>query len=86
MKKLQLIAYREADKRFKLKKHYTVKIKKAKNGDLLIPIPDDIVKAYHIEIGDVVIFEIVDKNSFIVRFVKKTMYGFVEKNRRGLII
>ena len=80
MKKIQLIPYRELDKRFRLKKRYIVTIRKAKNGDLIIPIPDDIVKAYHIEVGDVAIFEIVDKNSFIVRFVKKTMYSFVKKN------
>lgn len=79
MKKLQLIPYREYDKRFTLKKYYIVKVKKAKNGDLIIPIPNDIVKAYHIGIGDIAIFEIVDKNSFIVRFVKKTMCSFVKE-------
>ncbi|MBI2128798.1 hypothetical protein HYU07_01020 [Candidatus Woesearchaeota archaeon] len=79
MKKVQLIPYRERDKRFKLKRRYIVAIRKAKNGDLIMPIPDDIVKAYHIKIGDVAIFKIVDKNGFIIRFVKKTMYGFVEK-------
>ena len=83
MKKLQLIPYRERDKRFKLKKCYMVTIKKAKNGDLILPIPNDIVKAYHLEIGDVAIFKIVDKNSFIVRFVKKTMYSFVEQYKES---
>ena len=78
MKKLLLIPYREYDRRFKLKKSYTVKLKKAKNGDLILPVPDDIVKAYHIEVGDAAIFEIIDKNCFIVRFVKKTMCSFVK--------
>ena len=41
--------YREADKRFKLQKHYIVAIQIAKNGDLIMPIPDDIVKAYHLK-------------------------------------
>jgi len=79
MKRLQLVPYRELDKRFKLKKQYIVEVRKSKNGDLILPIPDDIVKAYHIEVGDVAIFEIVDRNSLIVKFVKKTMYSFVEK-------
>ena len=78
MKKLRLKTYRELDKRFKLKKNYVVRLRKAKSGDLILPI-DDIVKAYHIEVGDIAIFEIVDKNSFIVKFVKKTMCSFVEK-------
>lgn len=85
MKRLQLIPYRKIDKRFKLKKRYIVVVKKTKNGDLIIPIPDDIVRAYHIEVGDIAIFEIIDKNSFRVRFVKKTMCSFVEliKNLKG---
>lgn len=83
MRRLQLIPYREHDKRFKLKKYYIVKVKKAKNSNLIIPIPHDIVKAYHIKIGDIAIFEIVDKNSFIVRFVKNTMYSFVEFNKES---
>ncbi len=81
MKKLQLVPYRECDRRLILKKHYIVTVQKAKNGDLLIPIPDDIVKAYHIEAGDVAIFDIVNKNSFKVRFVKKTMCSFVEADK-----
>jgi len=79
MKKLQLIPYRELDRRFKLKKKYIVEIKE-KDGDLIIPLPEDIVKACHIELGDVAVFEIVDKNSFVVRFIKNTMYSFVEKH------
>lgn len=79
MRKIQLIPYRKIDKRFKLKKYYIVQIKKAKNNDLIIPIPNDIVKAYHIKVGDVAIFEIKNKKNFLIRFVKKTMYSFVEK-------
>jgi hypothetical protein len=77
MKKRAISPYRKSKK--SLKKSYTVTIKKAKNGDLLIPIPDDIVKAYGLEVGDVAIWEKVEDNTFIIRFVKKTMYSFVER-------
>lgn len=62
----------------KLKKTYVVKIRKAKNGDLVIPIPKPIVKAYSLEIGDVAIFEIIGKMCLLVTFVKKTMCSVVE--------
>ena len=77
MKKLLPKTYRELDKRYKLKKRYIVKTKKTKNGDLIVPLPYDIIKAYHIEKGDIAIFEVAAKNRIIVRFVKKTMYGIV---------
>lgn len=80
MKRLhRLTPYRERDKRFRLKKYYIAKLKKAESGDLLMPLQDDIVKAYHIEISDVAIFEVVDKNTFIVQFVKKAMCSLVER-------
>jgi len=81
MKKIKLTPYRKYDKRFKLKKFYIVKIKKGKNSGLIIPVPDDIVKAYHIEVEDVAIFEVVDKNKFRVRFVRNSMYSFVDVNK-----
>ena len=68
--------YRERDNRYKLREWYTVKLIKAK-GELLIPIPKDIIKAYHIKGGDIAIFEIIDKNTLFVRFVKKTMSSCV---------
>lgn len=77
MKKLQ--SFREFDKRFKLKKYYIVTVEKTKKGDLFLPIPTDIIKAYHIQAGDIAIFEIINKNKFIVKFVKNTMHSFVEK-------
>lgn len=77
MKKLQ--SFREFDKRFKLKKYYIVTIAKTKKGDLFLPIPNDIIKAYHIQPRDIAIFEIINKNLFMVKFVKRTMYSFIEK-------
>lgn len=82
MIRLYMVPYREQDKRFKLKKNYVVKVEKDKRGNLVIPIPDDIVKAYHIQIGDIAVFEVINKNTFIVRFAKKGMCSFVEKYRK----
>lgn len=84
MQKLFIKPYRKRDRRFKLKKYYIVKLIKAKSGEIVIPIPDDIVKAYHIEVDDLAIFEIINKNSILVKVVKKTMYSFItelEKER-----
>jgi len=79
MKKLILLPYRECDKRFKLKEYYIVETRKLENGDLVLTLPADIVRAYHLQKGDAAIFEIVDKNGFSVRFVKKGRYSFVEQ-------
>lgn len=79
MKRQQSISFRKLDKRFKLKEEYIIKIKKAKNGNLIIPLPEDIVKAYHIETGDIAVFNVINKNCFLMTFVKKTMYGEVRK-------
>lgn len=79
MKILQLIPYRECDRRFRLKKYYIVQVEESNNGDLILPIPSDIIRAYHVEMGDIAIFKIVDKDRFIIRFARKTMCGFVQK-------
>ena len=71
------------DKRFKLDKSYAVMIWKAKNGDLILPIPEDIVKVYGIELGYLAVFEIMGKGSFMVTFVKKGWWSFVEDRKPG---
>lgn len=83
MKKQQLTPFRKFDKRFRLKEKYIIKIKKAKNGDLIIPLPKEIVKAYDIEIGDIAVFNIIDKNCFMIRFVKKAMQLSHENLKMG---
>ena len=69
-------AFRVADKY--LKKKYIVNIRKRGNT-LFIPIPDEVAKAFGIQIGDVAVFEIIDNKSFSVKFIKNTMCSFVEK-------
>jgi len=75
--------FRTSKKR--LKKHYLVTIIKS-GFDLLLPIPDEIVKAFGIEVGDVAVWEVINKKCFMITFVKKTMFSFVEsyevKNRK----
>ena len=80
--KLTLKTHRELDKRYKLEKSYVVTFEKDKNKHLMFQIPNDIIKAFHIEEGDVAVFEVISKKEFIVRFVKNTMFSFV----RGLKI
>ena len=63
----------------KLKKSYTIQIKKRKNGDLYITIPDDIVDAFGIEVGDIVVWEVIDERTFLVRFAKKGLCSTVEE-------
>ena len=77
MKRQQLSPFRKFDNRFKLIEKYGVRVKKAKNGDLVIPLPEDILNAYNIEIRDIAIFNIIDKKCFAITFVKRTMYGEV---------
>lgn len=84
MKKINITSYRKYDRKFKLKRFYFVSIKKAhrnNGGNLIMPLPSYIVKAYHIEIGDIAVFNIVDKKKFMVKFVKNNMYGLVEFNK-----
>ncbi len=56
-------------------------VRKKKNGELYIPIPDEITEVYKIEPGDVAVFEIMDDKSFMVRFVRKDMFSLVENRR-----
>lgn len=62
----------------KLKKKYIVILFKDKKGRLCLPIPDEICKVFSIEVGDVAIFEVVNKKTFVVRFVNKNMSSLVE--------
>lgn len=63
----------------KLKKKYTVTLFEDRKGRLCLPIPDEICEVFGIEVGDVAIFEVVNKKTFVVRFVNKNMISFVEK-------
>tara|TARA_Y100000310_G_C20351720_1_gene654673 strand:+ start:126 stop:386 length:261 start_codon:yes stop_codon:yes gene_type:complete len=78
MKKVYLSPFRESKKQ--LRKTYIVTIEKRGN-DLILPIPREIVKAFGIQVGDVAIFEMLDNKCFIISFVKKTMFSFVEPYR-----
>lgn len=58
-------------------KGFVTTIIKIKKEHIMI-IPDEIVKAFEIEIGDIAVFESSDK-CVKIKFVKKTMFSFVEK-------
>jgi len=60
-----------------LKKDFTTAVIKLKKEHLLI-IPKEIVKAFDLQIGDIAIFELSDK-CIKIKFVKKTMFSFVEE-------
>jgi len=62
----------------KTNKKYIVTVIETKDKQLAIPLPNELVKAYGICVGDVAIFEKINKKSFSVRFVKNTMYSLVE--------
>lgn len=56
-------------------------LKKKRNGDLIVSIPEEIQMAYNIEVGDAAVFEVNDEQSLIVRFVKKGSWSVTEKNK-----
>lgn len=62
-----------------LKKHYIITIKKTKNNRWILPIPDPIANAFGLQIGDVAVFDIINQEKFTIRFIKNTMYSFVER-------
>ena len=59
------------------RKDFVTAIIKIKKEHLLI-IPNEIVKAFDLQIGDIAIFGSSDK-CVKIKFVKKTMFSFVEK-------
>lgn len=63
----------------KLRKKYDITLFEDKKERLCLPIPDEICEVFSIEVGDIAIFEIVNKKTFIVRFVNKNMSGLVER-------
>ncbi|MBI1936320.1 hypothetical protein HYS31_07850 [Candidatus Woesearchaeota archaeon] len=58
-------------------KYFVTAIIKLKKEHILI-IPDEIVKVFDLQIGDIAIFESWDK-CIKIKFVKKTMFSFVKK-------
>lgn len=74
--RLPIHQFRIAKRR--LKRAYIVRVRKRGKG-LFIPMPNDLVKAFRLEVGDVAIFKVISKKKFIVVFVKGSVYSFVEK-------
>lgn len=58
-------------------KGFVTAVIKLKKEHIMI-IPEEIIRAFEIEIGDIAIFESSDK-CVKIKFVKKTMFSFVEK-------
>lgn len=72
--------FRKAKKH--LRKKYLIVIEEKQDGNLFFPIPDEIVNAFSIEIGDVAIFEIINSKILAVKFVKNNMYSLVEEVKK----
>jgi antitoxin component of MazEF toxin-antitoxin module len=75
MKKAQKNPFRTSSK--VLKKDFVTTIIKLKKEHILI-IPNEVVKAFDLQIGDIAIFELSD-GYIKIKFVKKTMFSFVEE-------
>ena len=58
--------------------HVSFIVEKRKNGDLIVPIPKEVVMAYKIEVGDAAVFEITDEG-ILIHFVQKSRWGVTEK-------
>lgn len=59
--------------------HVSFVSEKRKNGDIIVPIPEEIKMAYELEVGDAAVFEIIKGEGILIRFVKKGMWNVVEK-------
>ena len=59
------------------RKDFVTAILKLEKKHILV-IPEEIVKAFQVQIGDIAIYESSDKN-IKIKFVIKSMYSFVEK-------
>lgn len=59
------------------RKDFVTAIVKLEKEHIMI-LPDEVVKAFDLQIGDIAIFESSDK-CVKIKFVKKTMFSFVEK-------
>lgn len=71
MKRKKTLNFRKIIERLDIGDCYIVKIRKAKNGNLVIPLPKEIVKIYCIKAGDIVLVNIIDKTCFVMTFMKK---------------
>ncbi|MBU2639338.1 MAG: hypothetical protein KKG75_01380 [Nanoarchaeota archaeon] len=86
MKKIK--PFREAKK--KIIKNYIIILIESKNS-LYIPIPEEIAKSFGIKQNDLAIFEKVNQDDILIRFVKNNLYSFIKKlggnkneNRRSI--
>lgn len=59
---------RKTIKYVEIDRHNIVKVRKARNGDLFIILPKEIIDSYHLKAGDSVIFMIIDKTCFAIGF------------------
>lgn len=67
--------------------HISFVVEKRKNGDLIVPIPKEVVMAYKIEVGDAAVFEVTDEG-ILLHFVQKNMWSVTEKydeKKKGLV-
>jgi len=76
MKKVQKNPFRRSKNI--LRKDFVTAIFKLEKEHILV-IPEEIVKAFELQIGDIAIFESSAK-SFKIKFVKKSMCSFVKKS------
>lgn len=86
MKKIK--PFREAKKYIKAR---YIMILREKEGDFYFIIPEEIIKGFDLQIGDVAIFGMEKKNHIFIHFVKKNLYSHIKKiegenyeTRRGI--